>query len=156
MALYKDFIKAIEKDKGIHIKVKGQAVGKPNAFNYNLIIIKMGLLNHFIYGKSIFETMNENPELMNYQIIKKRTAQTKYMDMTNNIALPDKVLRLFPVTQGGIKILTDTMKKIPDVPDSALIYKDNIQSLTINDIPHLDLNYYSSKFQSDLQDGWLI
>ena len=45
---YKSFIKNIEKQNGYKIKVKGGAVGKPNAFNISLVIYKKGLLNYFV------------------------------------------------------------------------------------------------------------
>ena len=84
MADYKSFIKDIEKQNGYKIKVKGGDVGKPNCFNISLVIYKKGLLNHFVLGKNFLTTIKENQELIDYQIIKKRTAKTKYMDMRLN------------------------------------------------------------------------
>lgn len=154
MADYPTFLKEIEKRNGYRIKVKGGSVGKPNAFNKSLIIIKKAIVNHFVEGKSIYDTINENQDLIDYQIIKKRTAQTKYMDMTHEILLPDKVIRVFPVTHGGIQILTHNGSKVPDVPDCAIIVKENIMGKTIKDIENFDINYYVQAFNDEL-DSWL-
>lgn len=154
MADYSTFLKEIEKKNGYRIKVKGGSVGKPNCFNKSLIIIKKAIVNHFVEGKTIYDTINENQDLIDYQIIKKRTAQTKYMDMTNGILLPDKVIRVFPVTKDGIQILTHNGSKVPDVPDCCVIVKDNIMGKTIQDIPNFDINYYITTFNDEL-DSWL-
>lgn len=151
---YKNFIKNIEKKNGYSLKVKGGDVGKPNAFNYSLIIIKKALVNYFVEGKSIYDTINENQDLIDYQIVKKRTNKTKYMDVDKQILLPDKVLRLFPVTKGGIRILTDTYKQVPEVPENALLVKENIIGKTIKDIPNFDINYYVNAFNDKLEQ-WL-
>lgn len=153
MADYKTFIKELEKKHGVKIKVKGE-LGKPNEFNYSLIILKKALVNYFVDKKSIYDTINENQELIDYQIIKKRTGKTKYLDANTQKELPDKVLRLFPVTKGGLQIVTDTYKKVPEVPDNALLIKDNIQQMTISDIPNFDINYYINSF-NDKIESWL-
>lgn len=154
MADYPTFLKEIEKKNGYRIKVKGGSVGKPNAFNKSLIIIKKAIVNYFVEGKSIYDTINENQDLIDYQIIKKRTAQTRYMDMTNGELLPDKVIRVFPVTKDGIQILTHNGSKVPDVPDCAVIIKDNIMGKSIKDIKNFDINYYVTAFNDEL-DSWL-
>ncbi len=154
MADYKMFIKELEKKHGVKIKVKGGEVGKPNEFNYSLIILKKALVNYFVDKKSIYSTIRENQELIDYQIIKKRTGKTKYLDMNTHKELPDKVLRLFPVTTGGVSIVTDTYKKVPEVPEKAVLIKDNIQNMTITDIPNFDVNYYITAFNDKL-DSWL-
>lgn len=154
MADYPTFLKEIEKRNGYRIKVKGGSVGKPNAFNKSLIIIKKAIVNYFVEGKSIYDTINENQDLIDYQIIKKRTAQTRYMDMTNNELLPDKVIRVFPVTKNGIQILTHNGSKVPEVPDSCIIVKDNIIGKTIKDIENFDINYYVQAYNDEL-DSWL-
>lgn len=154
MSNYSAFLKDIEKKHGFKLKVKGGSVGKPNAFNVSLVIIKKAIVNYFVEHKSIYETINENQDLIDYQIVKKRTAQTKYMDMTHKILLPDKVIRVFPVTKGGIQLLTHTGSKIPDVPDCSIIIKDNIMGKTIRDIENFDINYYVNTFNSEL-DSWL-
>ena len=154
MADYPTFLKEIEKKNNYKIKVKGGSVGKPNCFNRNLIIIKKAIVNHFLEGKSIYDTIRENQDLIDYQIIKKRTAQTKFMDMTNKMLLPDKVIRVFPVTKDGIEILTHNGSKIPDVPDLVMLIKDNIIGKNINDIPNFDINYYVKAFNDELE-SWL-
>lgn len=151
---YKSFIKNIEKQNGYKIKVKGGAVGKPNAFNISLVIYKKGLLNYFALGKDFLTTIKENQELIDYQIIKKRTAKTKYINFDTKELLDDKVLRLFPVTQGGMRLLTDKLSKIPEVPERCILYKENIMNKTINDISDFDINYYVTGF-NDLLDSWL-
>lgn len=151
---YKSFIKNIEKQNGYKIKVKGGSIGKPNCFNNSLVIYKKGLLNYFALGKDFLTTIKENQDLIDYQIIKKRTAKTKYMNLDTNQLLDDKVLRLFPVTNGGMKLLTDKLSKIPEVPERCILYKDNIMNKTINDIPDFDINYYIAGF-NDLLDSWL-
>lgn len=151
---YKSFIKNIEKQYSYKIKVKGGAIGKPNSFNNSLVIYKKGLVNYFIEGKDFLTTIKENQELIDYQIIKKRTAQTKYLDMDSEQLLPDKVLRLFPVTKGGLRLLTDKLSKIPEVPERCILVKENIKDKTINDIDDLDINYYINGF-NDLLDSWI-
>ena len=154
MSDYKSFIKDIENRNGFTVKVKGTDVGKPNCFNNSLVILKKGLVNYFVEGKSIYDTIRENQSLIDYQIIKKRSSKTKYMDFTNNELLPDKVLRLFPVTEGGMKIMTDTFKQVPDVPEQSVLIKENIQNMTINDIKNFDINYYIKAFNDKLE-AWL-
>ena len=155
---YKNFIKSIENENHYTIKVKGTDVGKPNAFNYSLIIIKKALVNYFVKHKSIYDTINENQKLIDYQIVKKRTNKTKYIIRHANedkiTVLPDKVLRLFPVIKGGVLITTDTFKQVPEVPKQSIIVKDNILNLTINDIPNFDINYYINAFNDKL-DQWM-
>lgn len=153
MGDYPSFLKELEKKNNCHIKVKGGEVGKPNCFNKNLIILKKALVNYFIEGKSIYDTINENQELIDYQIIKKRSSKTKYMDMTHNVLLNDKVLRLFPVTKDGMKILTDKLSNIPEVPEQAVLIKENILGMTIKDIPNFDINYYVKAF-NDKVEAW--
>ena len=152
---YKDFIKNIEKKNGYSLKVKGGDVGKPNEFNYSLVIIKKALVNYFVEGKSIYNTINENQDLIDYQIIKKRSAKTKYMIKDTRELLPDKVLRLFPVTKNGICIVTDTYKQVPDVPELAVCIKENIIGKTIKDVPNFDINYYITAFNDKLEQ-WTI
>lgn len=149
---YTEFLKDIEKRHNYGIKVKG-AVGKPNCFNYSLVIIKKALVNYLVLGKSIYDTINENQELIDYQIVKKRSSKTRYLDVTNNKLLDDKVIRLFPVTLGGIQILNDKMSNVPDVPEKSVLIKDNILNMTINDIPNFDINYYVNAFNDQL-DKW--
>lgn len=151
---YSSFLKNIEKKNGYKIKVKGGEVGKPNAFNYSLIILKKALVNYFLENKSIYETINENQELIDYQIIKKRSSKTTYIDANNKQLLKDKVLRLFPVTKGGIVILNSSLSKVPDVPEQSVLIKDNIMNMTIKDIPNFDINYYINAFNDKLE-GWL-
>ena len=151
---YSSFLKNIEKKNGYKIKVKGGEVGKPNAFNYSLIILKKALVNYFLENKSIYETINENQELIDYQIIKKRSSKTTYIDANNKQLLKDKVLRLFPVTRGGIVILNGSLSKVPDVPEQSVLIKDNIMNMTIKDIPNFDINYYINAFNDKLE-GWL-
>ena len=131
MADYKSFIKDIEKQNGYKIKVKGGDVGKPNCFNISLVIYKKGLLNYFVLGKDFLTTIKENQELIDYQIIKKRSSKTTYIDANNKQLLKDKVLRLFPVTKGGIVILNSSLSKVPDVPEQSVLIKDNIMNMTI-------------------------
>ena len=76
------------------------------------------------------------------------------MDMTHSELLPDKVIRVFPVTKDGIQILTHNGSKVPDVPDCCVIIKDNIMGKTIKDIPNFDINYYINAFNDEL-DSWL-
>lgn len=152
---YSTFIKNIEKERNVKIKVKGTDVGKPNVFNKNLLILKKGLINHFVEGKDFLNTIRENQELIDYQIIKKRTAKTKYMNKDTLEILPDKVLRLFPVTKNGICIVNDKFASIPEVPDQVIIVKDNILNMTINDIPYFDINYYINAF-NDKIESWTI
>lgn len=154
MADYKTFIKELEKKHGVKIKVKGSEVGIPNEFNYSLVIFKKALVNYFVEKKSIYDTIQENQELIDYQIVKKRSAKTKYMDINTKKELPDKVLRLFPVTKGGMTIVTHDFKQVPDVPEKAVLIKDNIQQMTIKDIPNFDINYYIENF-NDRLESWL-
>ena len=53
-----------------------------------------------------------------------------------------------------MRLLTDKLSKIPEVPERCILYKDNIMNKTINDIPNFDINYYITGF-NDLLDSWL-
>lgn len=132
-------------------KFKGGEIGNKNAFNNSLMILNKGLRNYLLYGKSIYDTINENQDLIDYQIVKKRTSKTKYMNFDEQQLLDDKVLRLFPVTKGGMKILSDKLANIPDVPERSLLVKENIIGKTIKDIPDFDINYYINAFNDKLE-----
>lgn len=154
MANYKKFIKDIEQKRGVKLKVKGGEVGTRSlTFNYSLVILKKAIVNYFVEGKTIYETINENQDLIDYQIIKKRSSATEFINADTNELLPDKVLRLFPVTEGGIKIRNRAGDKVPDVPDRTILIKDNIQDMTIKDVPDLDINYYIQMF-NDKKAAW--
>ena len=151
METYADFLKKIEKEKNIKIKVKGTAVGKPNAFNYHLIIIKKGLVNKFLYDKDFIQTMQENQQLIDYQIVKKSTAQTRFLNVNTGVELSDKVIRVFPVVESckdKLSIVTVSGNKIPDVPENCILMKENIIDKTIDYIPELDLQYYIDAFNN--------
>lgn len=153
MADFKTFLKDIENEHNIHIKVKGGKVNLSTCFSYSLVILKKALINYFVFNKSIYDTLKENQELRDYQIIKNTSVKTRYVDATNNVVLPDKVLRIFPLTKGGIKLTTHGGDKIPDVPeDNVLLYKGDIRNMTINDIPNFDINYYINAFNKALAD----
>lgn len=149
---YSDFLSNIENEKGFKIKVKGISVGKPNEFNYSLMIIKKGIINYLINQKSFLQTIQENQELIDYQIIVKSSAKTKYVDVTNQQMIKDKVLRLFPVTEGGIKITNQNADNVPNVPEQSIIIKDDIRDKTISDIANFDINHYITLFNDKIKD----
>lgn len=154
MAHYKKFIKDIEQKNGVKLKVKGGEVGTRSlTFNYSLVILKKAIVNYFVEGKSIYDTINENQELIDYQIIKKRSSATEFINAETNEVLPDKVLRLFPVTEGGMTIRNKSGDKVPEVPDRIVLIKDNIQNMTIKDVPNLDINYYIQMF-NEKKNAW--
>lgn len=132
-------------------KFKGGEIGNKNAFNNSLMILNKGLRNYLLYGKSIYDTIKENQDLIDYQIVKKRSAKTKYFELNSKTLLPDKVIRLFPVTKDGIKILSDKMSQVPDVPEQSVLIKENIIGKTIKDIPNFDINYYINAFNDKLE-----
>ena len=138
---YSSFLSDMEKQKGVHIKVKG-------------VVSKPALVNYFLDGKTIYQTIEENQQLIDYQIIVKRSSKSIYADAATGEELRDKVLRLFPVTEGGKHYVKHNGDSIPDVPEQTILVKENIQQMTIQQIPNLDINYYINKFQSDLKT-WL-
>ena len=132
-------------------KFKGGEIGNKNAFNNSLMILNKGLRNYLLYSKSIYDTINENQDLIDYQIVKKRSAKTKYMNFDDQSLLEDKVLRLFPVTKGGMRIVNDKLANVPDVPERSVLIKENIIGKTIKDIPDFDINYYINAFNDKLE-----
>jgi len=148
----------LDKNGQPKIKTKGTDVGKKNAHNNSLAIINKAIRNYFIYDQdnmsienSFHKTMQENPELINYQIIKKRTAKTTYVNADDLEELHDKVLRLFPVQYGGLRIVNGAGAKVPEVPERTVLVKENILDKTYLDIKDFDINYYKQYFNDKIK-----
>jgi len=153
MATIKEHIKQIEKKNNYYVKTKGSDVSVKNPFNNALAIISKGLINYFLEDKDFITTIKENQDLIDYQIVKKRTAKTIFIDFDTMTTLDDKVLRLFPVTNDcpdKKTIKNDKGAKVPNVPEYTILVKENIIGKTINDIDYFDLNYYIETFNDSL------
>jgi hypothetical protein len=132
-------------------KSKGGYVGELSKINNDLPIVNRALIDYFIKGTPIEETiMNEN-RLIEFQKIVKVSNLYKYA-LHGEERLPEKVLRVFADNRDGAKgvfklkrkmkdgIEQDVAEKIANTPDKCFIDNDDITEKLVED--YLDKQYY--------------
>jgi len=159
---HEEYIKVVQKDVNNYIiindkgeyKSKGAYVKKLSKIDYDLPIINKALVNYFIKGISIKETIENCDDLIEYQKIVKVSKLYKYA-MHNNKILKERVLRVFASkdeSDGTLyKIKNENrIEKIANTPEKCFIYNDEVIGVKIPD--KLDKQYYIDIGEKRLQD----
>lgn len=135
-------------------KSKGAYVKELNNLDYDLPIVNKALINYFVNGIPVEETINNCNELREFQKIVK--VSNKYMyALYGDEKLPEKVLRVFASTdenaKGVFKVKSeDRIEKIANTPEKCFIDNDDVKNKTIP--PYLDKNYYVEVATKRLND----
>lgn len=140
-----------------HTKTKGAYVKKLSDIDYNLPIINKALINYFVSGKSIEDTINECNELKEFQLVSKVSSKYKY-GMYGDEKLNERVLRIFASTdenaKGVFKVKdndgVDSIAKIPDTPEHCFLWNDLVNGVACP--TYLDKQYYIDMAKKRLAD----
>lgn len=134
-------------------KTKGAYVKKLSKIDYDLAICNKAIVNYFITGKSIADTIENNNSLIDYQKIIK--VGGSYAKVTHNgHEVQERVLRVFATTnekEGTIYKHKEggNPEKVANTPEHAIIYNDKITPET--NIA-LDKSYYIELAEQRLDD----
>lgn len=130
-------------------KSKGAYVKKLNPLDYDLPIVNKAIVNNFIYGIPVEQTINECDSLIEFQKIVKVSNKYLYGTHGNN-KLNERVLRVFASTslndEGVFKVKKqDTgnayrVEKIANTPSQCFIMNENIAGAKVP--RKLDRTYY--------------
>lgn len=125
-------------------KSKGGYVKKLNNIDYDLPIVNSALINNFVSGKTIEDTINECNDLREFQKIVKVSKLYKYA-IHGDKRINEKVLRVFASRDenapGVFKVKTeDRIEKIANTPEKCFIYNDEVLNVKVPE--YLDKNYY--------------
>ena len=140
-----------------HTKTKGAYVKKLSAIDYNLPIINKSLINYFVSGKNIEDTIKECSELKEFQLVSKVSSKYKY-GMYGNEKLNERVLRIFastdPNAKGVFKVKDNngenSIAKIPDTPEHCFLWNDSVNDVKCPE--YLDKSYYINMAKKRLND----
>jgi hypothetical protein len=137
-------------------KTKGAYVKQLKNIDYDLPIVNKALVNYFVKGIPLEETINKCDKLREFQKIVKVSSKYKY-GMHGDKKLPEKVLRVFASNEkdakGVFKVKTEErIEKIANTPDKCFIDNDDIKTKLIPS--ELDKNYYIEVAQKRL-NGFL-
>lgn len=139
---YDIFTKIYQKDVNNYLTVesdgkyksKGAYVKKLNDLDYDLPIINKALVNNFIHGIAIEDTIGNCNELKEFQKIVKLSSKYKCAIHKGEI-LKEKTLRVFASRRmsdtGIFKIKTDKLEKIANTPERCFIYNDDVNGLSV-------------------------
>lgn len=125
-------------------KSKGAYVKKLSNIDYDLPIVNKALINYFVHGKPVEDTINECDDLREFQKIVKVSNKYLYA-MYGNKKLKEKVLRVFASKDenacGVYKVKVDgRIEKIANTPEKCFIYNDSVIGVKVPD--YLDKQYY--------------
>ena len=125
------------------------------SINNNMIVVKKALIEYFVNGKSVEETVNSNNDIFDFQIIAK--AGTKYREtyhLVNDEKIPvQKVNRVYASNDKRygklfkIKAANNAIAKIENLPEHCVIDNDN--QLTISDV---DKTFYIELAKKRIND----
>jgi hypothetical protein len=131
-----------------------------NLVDYDLVILREAIWNHFQHGISIEDTINNCKDLRKFQkivMISRKykhgnhghwNKKTKVWEQHEPIIIKERYIRVFAttdITKGGIyKIhaLKLNPHQVGDTPDHAIIINNDITKMTTDDLPELDREYY--------------
>jgi hypothetical protein len=148
-------------DENGKYKSKGAYVKLLNDLDYDLPIVNKALVNHFINGTPVEETINDCNELREFQKIVKVSRLYLY-GLHGEEKLNDKVLRVFASkdenTPGVFKVKLkmkdgieqEVAEKIANTPERCFINNENIIGVTVPD--ELDKDYYIEVARKRLND----
>lgn len=125
------------------------------AINNNMIVVKKALIEYFVNGTSVGETVNNNNDIFDFQIIAK--AGTKYREayhLVDDERIPvQKVNRVYASNDKRygklfkIKAENNAIAKIENLPEHCVIDNDN--QLTISDV---DKTFYIELAKKRIND----
>lgn len=112
------------------IKRKGAFVKKLNLLDNDLPIVNKAVVNYFVYGITIHETIAQATELIDFQKITKVSSKYEY-SVYNNTVLHEKVYRVFATSGKGATLYKkhkgkDKPDKTAGTPENCLIINDDI------------------------------
>lgn len=119
-------------------KSKGAYVKKLDVLDYDLAIVNKAIVNYFIHGTSVEETINTSDKLIHFQKIVKVSEKYCYA-MHGNDRRSEKVLRVFASrvrTDGTIYKIkqvgkVEKIEKIANTPERCFIINEDINEMTI-------------------------
>jgi hypothetical protein len=137
-------------------KTKGAYVKKLKNIDYDLPIVNKALVDYFVKGIPLAETINNCNNLREFQKIVKVSSKYKYA-LYGEKRLPEKVLRVFASNKedakGVFKVKTEErIEKIANTPDKCFIDNDDVKEKMVPE--ELDRNYYIEVAQKRL-NGFL-
>lgn len=125
------------------------------SINNNMIVVKKALIEYFVNSTSVEETVNNNNDIFDFQIIAK--AGTKYREayhLVDDEQIPvQKVNRVYASKDKKygkifkVKAEDDSTAKIESLPEHCIIDNDN--SLSINDV---DKTFYIEMAKKRIND----
>jgi hypothetical protein len=159
------YVKLVQKDVNNYIlidsdggyKSKGAYLKKLSPIDSDLLICNKALIDYFVHGTPIYDTVHGSRALSDFQKIVKVTSLYSHA-LHGEEKIKEKVLRVFASkydTDPGlfkIKIVDGTEKKekIGNTPDHCFIVESDINGV---DIPEkIDLEYYISMINERLSD----
>ena len=135
-------------------KSKGAYVKKLNAIDYDLPIINDALINYFVHGKQIEDTINECNDLIKYQKIVKVSRLYQHA-LHGDVKINERVLRVFAsmdeTSPGVFKVKgEDKIEKIGNTPEHCFIYNEEVLHKSIP--KELNKQYYLDMANKRLHD----
>ena len=135
-------------------KSKGAYVKKPEALDNDLPIVNKALVNYFVQGTPLVETIRSCTNLMEFQKIVK--VSSKYLHaMHGDKILSERVLRVFASRSkrdaGVFKQKTlERIEKIANTPERCFIENGNVNNLPLP--AKLDISWYIDVARKRLND----
>lgn len=157
-----EYVKVIQKDVNNYIiidkngkyKSKGGYVKKLNKIDNDLPIVNKALINYFVNGTSVEDTINNENQLINFQKIVKVSRLYSHA-IHNGVQLKEKVFRVFASTDESdseiIKVKPpEKHEKIANTPEHCFIINDDVNDKLIPE--KLDRRYYIELAEKRLGD----
>jgi DNA polymerase elongation subunit (family B) len=159
---YEIFTKIYQKDVNNYIVIhedgsyesKGAYVKKLNNLDYDLPIVNKALVEYFINGAPVEETINNCNDLKEFQMIVKVSNKFQYAQHGNK-KLNERVLRVFASKEpwdGKVYRMNsrNRLEKIPYTPDSCFIRNNDVNGKRIP--RRLDKQWYIDVAKKRLKD----
>lgn len=154
--------KLVQKDVNNYIVIdedglyesKGAYIKKLSDTDYDLPIVNKALVEHFIRGTPVRQTIEQCNDLREFQKIIKITRLYKYA-LHGDKRLKEKVLRVFasknPNAPGLVKVKSEErIEKVANTPDHCFIFNDYCKGIPCPD--ELDKEYYVGMAEKRLAD----
>lgn len=149
---FEDYVKVIQRDVNNYIivaadgsyKSKGIVVKKQNRLDYDTPILNEAVVNYFVKGIPVEDTINNCEELIKFQRVVKVSSKYDYA-MHGSKRLSDKTLRVFASTNqhdGGVFKVKNGKNPEKFANTSFHCFIDNWDVLGIETPGYLDRQYY--------------
>ncbi len=125
-----------------------------NDIDYDCVILRRALVEYFMYGTPIRDTILSCDDFRQFQKVVKITSLYRYALHGKN-RIKEKVIRVFassdPDASGIFKVKTeDRIEKIANTPDRCFIFNDYCKGIPCP--PELDKEYYIQEAEKRLED----